>query len=105
VKSVKKPSKISMELIAEAVPHVSAKPKIAPVAVAVAVADTVTLGATAVADTVAAVEAVEAVMKDTAVTEIAAVEIAAVEGATTVSATGACKILRKFLFQNKTAPV
>jgi hypothetical protein len=90
VKSVKKPSKISMEPIAEAVPHASAKPKIAPVAVAVAVADTVAVDATAV----------EAVMKDTAVTEIAAVA-----GATTVSATGACKILRKFLFRNKTAPV
>jgi hypothetical protein len=90
VKSVKKPSKISMELIAEAVPHASAKPKIAPVAVAVAV------DATAVE----IVAAVEAVMKDTAVTEIAAVA-----GATTVSATGACKILRKFLFRNKTAPV
>ncbi len=77
-----------MELIAEAVPHASAKPKIAPVAVAV--------DATAVE--IAA--AVEAVMKDTAVTEIAAVA-----GATTVRATGACKILRKFLFRNKTAPV
>ena len=88
MKSVKKPSKISMELIAEAVPHASAKPKIAPVAVAV--------DATAVE----IVAAVEAVMKDTAVTEIAAVA-----GATTVSATGACKILRKFLFRNKTAPV
>jgi hypothetical protein len=95
VKSVKKPSKISMELIAEAVPHASAKPKIAPVAVAVAV------DATAVE----IVAAVEAVMKDTAVTEIAVTEIAAVAGATTVSATGACKILRKFLFRNKTAPV
>jgi hypothetical protein len=49
---------------------------------------------------VAVDEIVEAVMKDTAVTEIAAVA-----GATTVSATGACKILRKFLFRNKTAPV
>lgn len=89
-----------MEPIAEAVPHASAKPKIAPVAVA----DTEAVGATAVADTVAAVAdtvaAVEAVMKDTAVTAIAAVA-----GATTVSATGACKILRKFLFRNKTAPV
>jgi len=44
--------------------------------------------------------AVEAVMKDTAVTAIAAVA-----GATTVSATGACKILSKFLFRNKTAPI
>lgn len=90
---MKKPSKISMEPIAEAVPHASAKPKIAPVAVA----DTEAVGATAVADTVAAVEAV---MKDTAVTAIAAVA-----EATTVSATGACKILSKFLFRNKTAPV